>query len=274
MEGPSGVTDFDEGERRAWTGRAEAYAVTWALLCAHPVPQLLDAAEVGPGTRLLDVGTGSGTVALAAAERGADVTAVDAQPDMVELVARRLPAARTRVAVLPKLPFEDDEFDVVTGNFVLNHVGTPVAALAELRRVARPGGRIAVTVWSVPPGAGQELLGRALAGVVSDRPTDLPGYPPEHNFDRDEPGLTALLGRAGLDHVAARTLAWDHRATPEQWWAGPAAGVAYFGQVMLRQTPAVRAEIKDHYDRLNQEFLGPDGRLVLPHRALLAVGTA
>ncbi|MFG2818629.1 hypothetical protein ACGFX4_04280 [Kitasatospora sp. NPDC048365] len=53
------TTAFDAYERRTWAGRAEAYAGSFARLCAHPVPQLLDAAAVGDGTRLLDVGTGS-----------------------------------------------------------------------------------------------------------------------------------------------------------------------------------------------------------------------
>ncbi|TDC15378.1 class I SAM-dependent methyltransferase [Streptomyces sp. 8K308] len=159
------TTAFDESERRAWAGRAAAYAAGFARLCAHPVPRLLDAAEVGRGTRLLDVGTGTGTAALAAVGRGARVTAVDAEPSMVELAARAAPDVDVRLAALPNLPFEDGEFDAVVGNFVLNHVGRPRAALAELRRVARPGGRLALTVWAVPAGPGQTLLGRAVAAA-------------------------------------------------------------------------------------------------------------
>ena len=136
------MTIFDEQERRTWAGRADAYAGSFAALCAHPVPPLLDVAGVGPGTRLLDAGTGTGTVAAAAADRGALVTAVDADPDMAARTASNVPAADVRVAALPVLPFADGEFDTAVANFVLNHVGRPRAALAELRRVTRPGGRI------------------------------------------------------------------------------------------------------------------------------------
>ena len=83
-----------------------------------------------------------------------------------------------------------------------------------------------------------------------------------------------MLAEAGLKDVECRTLAWDHVVSAEQWWSGPAAGVAYVGQVVTRQPPQTQAEIKGHFDRLSQEFLGSDGRLVLPHLALLAVGTA
>jgi hypothetical protein len=65
-----------------------------------------------------------------------------------------------------------------------------------------------------------------------------------------------------------------HRADPEEWWAGPAAGVAFIGQTVVSQGPAKTAEIRRHYDRLREEFTGPDGMLALPHAALLATGVA
>ncbi|MFD0070506.1 class I SAM-dependent methyltransferase, partial [Streptomyces sp. NPDC127574] len=140
------MTTFDESERLKWAGRGGAYSGSFAKLCAHPVPQLLDAAEVGPGTRMLDVGTGPGTVAAAGCARGATVSAVDAEPTMVELAVQSAPAADVRVATLPELPFADAEFDAIVANFVLNHVGRPKVALAELRRVVKPDGWIAFTV--------------------------------------------------------------------------------------------------------------------------------
>jgi SAM-dependent methyltransferase len=134
---PVAVTGFDESERRIRAGQAAAYAGTFAKLCAYPVSELLDAAEVGPGVRMLDVGTGPGTVAIAACARGATVTAVDAEPSMVVLARQAGAAAEIHVAAVPELPFSEGKFDAVVGNFVLNHVGRPRAALAELRRVVR-----------------------------------------------------------------------------------------------------------------------------------------
>lgn len=82
---------------------------------------VLDAACVSAGTGLL----GAGTLAAAAMARRALVTAVDADPAMVALASAAAPGARCREAVLPHLPFADGEFDSVTANFVLNHVGVP-----------------------------------------------------------------------------------------------------------------------------------------------------
>lgn len=183
------TTVFDESERLIWAGRGPAYADSFAKLCAYPVPRLLDAAGVGAGVRVLDVGTGSGTVAAAACARGATVTAVDAEPTMVELARLAAPEADVRLAVLPDLPYADAEFDAVVANFVLNHVGRPMDTLAELRRVVRPGGWIALTIWAAPPAAGQTLIGRAIQAAGAVRPPHLPaGLAAEDDFRRDETG--------------------------------------------------------------------------------------
>ncbi len=270
----SGPGDFDGFERRAWAGRAEAYAESFGLLCARTVPEVLDAARVGDGTRVLDVGTGTGSVAAEAVRRGARVTAVDAEPSMVRRAAAAVPEAAVRHALLPELPFPDDAFDAVVGNFVLNHVGRPLAALAELRRVARPGARLAVTVWPSPPSPGQALLGRALEAAGVARPPHIPTLAPEDDFPRSEAGLTALLAAAGLGSPACRAVSWHHLTTPDLWWSGPAAGIAAIGQILTSRPPSTVAAVRRHYDRLSADFRTPDGGLSLPHTALLAHATA
>ncbi|MET8376442.1 class I SAM-dependent methyltransferase [Streptomyces microflavus] len=169
-----------------------ACARTYARLCAHPVEALLDAAGVGPGARILDVGCGSGTVSAAAAARGADVYAADAEPGMVEATRRAVPGAGVRVARLPELPYEDGNFDAVLANFALNHGGRPLTALTGLRRITRPGGRVAVTIWRVP---------------------------------------AALLGAAGFLGVECSEVFWQHLSGAEEWWAGAEQGIGATGQV-------------------------------------------
>jgi ubiquinone/menaquinone biosynthesis C-methylase UbiE len=142
------TTAFDDHERLQWAGRAAAYRDSFAALCAYPAGLLLDAANVGAGVRVLDVGTGTGTVAALARARAAEVTAVDAEPSMLEIARRKAPGAETRHAVLPHLPFPDDFYDAVVANFVINHVGDPEAAVREMERVVRPGERVAVTIWA------------------------------------------------------------------------------------------------------------------------------
>ncbi|MGW7489859.1 class I SAM-dependent methyltransferase [Streptomyces sp. NPDC054786] len=265
-------TPFDESERRAWAGSAAAYEAGFGRLCAHPVPQLLDAAAVAAGLRVLDVGTGTGSAAAAAGARGARVVAVDAEPEMVRRAARAVPDGCVHLAALPQLPYKDGQFDAVVGNFVVNHVGRPRAALDELRRVTRPGGRIALTLWAAPAAPGQALLGRAVQAAGVTRPSFLPALAPEGDFPRTEAGLVGLLRGAGLADAACRPLSWDHRTTPEEWWSGPAAGVATIGRIVLGQGAAVAERIRRQFVVLAQEFTDGDGRLVLPHTALLASG--
>lgn len=266
---------FDAAERAMWAGRTEAYARGFGRLCAHPVPALLDAAGVAAGTRVLDIGTGTGAAALAAGERGALVRAVDADAGMVAEARRRGVAAE--VAVLPALPFGDGEFDAVLGNFVLNHVGRPRAALAELRRVLRPGGRLAVTLWGARRGAGQDLLGRALAAGGAVPPSYLPRLDPAEDFARTPDGLAGLLAEAGFTGAGAVELAWDHRTTVEEWWGGAAGGVATVGLVLTAQEAGTVAAVRREYERLCAAFVPQgaenadgEGPLALPHVALLA----
>src|SRR5882724_1913292 len=210
---------FDASERTMWAGRADAYAASFARLCAHPVEELLDAAEARAGAYLLDAGTGTGTAALAALGRGARVCAVDADAGMV--AAARARGVDARVAVLPELPFPDGEFDVVVGNFVVNHVGRPRAALAELRRVLKPGGRVALTIWGARCGAGQELFGRAFAAAGAVVPADLRRLDPAEDFVRTADGFAELLAEAGFRDARVAELEWEHRTTVDEWWGGP-----------------------------------------------------
>ncbi|WP_037604469.1 class I SAM-dependent methyltransferase [Streptacidiphilus rugosus] len=261
--------EFDGHERRMWAGAADAYAGSFAALCGATAGALLDAAEVRAGTRVLDVGTGPGTVAAAALALGAEVVAVDAEPGMVALAAANAPGAQVRHAVLPALPFPDDAFDAAVANFVVNHVEDPRAALRELRRVVRPGGRVAVTIWHGTENSAMSLFGLALDEAGVRRPAR-PTLPVD--FARTAEGLRGLLEQAGWAEAVGRELAWTHREHPEVWWSGPAGGVAGIGMTVTGQPPATVARIKSAYDRLAAERVAGDGLIDIPALALLASG--
>lgn len=263
------MREFDLAERARWAGAARAYAIGFAPLCAHLVESLLDAVGVGPGSRLLDVGSGTGTLAAAACRRGAQVCAVDVEPSMVAATRRAAPEADVQRAALPALPHADRSFDGVVAGFVLNHVASPRESAAELLRVTRPGGRLAGSIWSGQPGEGQRLLGRAVqaAGVS---PGQTLALEPEEDFDRSPEGFAQLLRQAGWADTGVELVAWDHVTSPDDWWAGPAAGVAAIGQLVSSQPSEVVAEIRAQFDLLAEEFRGDDGMLHLPHAALLA----
>ncbi|MGC4968231.1 class I SAM-dependent methyltransferase [Streptomyces globisporus] len=268
------TTPFDHAERRIWSGKAEAYAGTCARLCAHPAEPLLDAAEVGPGARVLDVGCGSGTVSAAAVARGASVYAADADPGMVAATRRAVPGVTAHIARLPELPYANDTFDAVVGNFVLNHVGRPLDALAELRRITRPGDRVAVTIWRAPGAPGQTLIGRAARAAGLTRPTWLPALAPQDDFPRTPEGLAALLDTAGLLGAECSEVTWEHRCDPDTWWAGAERGIGAIGQVLNSGGAEGLAAARRACDDLCAEFRTRKGLLALPHIALLAGGRA
>ena len=275
---------FDARERAMWAGRAGAYLGSFAGLCAYPAGALLDAAEVGAGCRVLDVGTGPGTVAALAWERGAVVVAVDAEPSMVEAARRRVPGMPVWEATLPGLPFEGGSFDVAVANFVVNHVGDPAAAVGELRRVVRPGGRGAVTIWPQPAPPLQRMWGEVLeaASAAGGAGGGAPAATPDmarvrvdagRDFARTVDGLAALRAGAGLGDVRCETVAWTHRVGVDDWWSGPANGLGALGMALDGQPAAVVGRVRRAYDQVSAAYLGPDGRLALPTAALLAAGT-
>ncbi|MEU6298114.1 class I SAM-dependent methyltransferase [Streptomyces erythrochromogenes] len=262
----------DHRDADLWEEHAALYVRTLGAACAGPAVPLLDAAQVGPGTRVLDVGTGPGTVAAVAADRGAAVTAVDPSPAMVRLARAAAPRARTLVAGLPRLPFPDASFDAAVGNFVLGHAGPAQAVVAELCRVVRPGGRVGLTCWTDVPAAGQTLLGRALcaAGVPRVPPEHL--RPPRSGHPGDPAGMARLLGGAGLRPALCRVVAWDHRVDAAAWSEGLARLLGTGLLTAPAPDQATVDRVQGHAAALSATFLSPDGDLRLPHVALLAHG--
>jgi len=134
---------FKAFERAGWSARAATYGVLMARATVHATEALL--AHVGPGTRLLDVGSGLGDLCAAAAQRGAVTTGIDLAPNMVATARERHPGLKFLEGDAEHLPFAGGEFDIATGAFVINHLPDPERAVAELRRVAR---RVSVAMWA------------------------------------------------------------------------------------------------------------------------------
>ncbi|MFI7422112.1 class I SAM-dependent methyltransferase [Nonomuraea sp. NPDC049684] len=219
----------------------------------------------GPGqrqVRILDVGCGTGVVTAAALAAGAEVTAVDADAAMLELVARRHPAATVRRATLPVLPFEDACFDAVAGNFVVNHVADVPATLAELRRVLRPGGAVALTWWKSDEMTATNVFAEALAAA------GVPYEPPVRPFaavERPE-RFAGLMKEAGFTAVDVRTLRWRHRVDVAAWWSGVVEAGGPRFETVARQPPETYARVRACYDRLAAPY-ADEGFPVCAHLA-------
>src|SRR3954451_24039811 len=130
------------------------------------------AAECGPSDRVLDIAAGSGNAAVQAAQRGARVVASDLTPELFEAGRRRAPAAGVELewveADAEDLPFEDASFDVALSTFGIMFAPRQSVAAAELARVVRPQGRIALCSWRAAGFSGERF--RTIAGFMNPPP--------------------------------------------------------------------------------------------------------
>jgi SAM-dependent methyltransferase len=138
-------------------------------------PRVTEAAAVRPGQRVIDVGCGTGVLACAVADQVGQkgyVVGLDPNAKMLAVASRKPRNITWQLGRAEELPFDDFSFDVVVSQFALMFVESQSAAIAEMVRVLRPGGRLAVAVWDSldqVPGylALAELLGELFGDDVA-----------------------------------------------------------------------------------------------------------
>ncbi len=207
---------------------------------------LVGAARVSVGETVVDVGCGTGNAALLAAAAGASVTAVDPSPRLLdvaaETAAERGLEVRCAEGEAASIPAPDGAFDCVLSNFAVVFAPDPEAAVAEMSRVLKPGGRILFTSW-VPGGAlgalasaMQELVRTALGA-----PTQAPGF-----AWHDATALTDLFSLHGM----VATVEGPHKLSFEA-----TSPEAYLETELATHPLAVAA-----FDVLQQRGLGAEAR--------------
>jgi demethylmenaquinone methyltransferase/2-methoxy-6-polyprenyl-1,4-benzoquinol methylase len=168
----------------------------------------VDLAAVGPGSRVLDVATGTGDLAIEAAGRGCEVVASDFSEEMLEVAKRKAPSMTFEWADAMDLAYADDEFDAATVGFGARNFSDLERGVSEMARVVRPGGRVVVleiTTPTKPPlstfyEAWFDRLVPMLGRVAGD--SDAYTYLP--NSVKRFPGpqeLAATMDRAGLERI-------------------------------------------------------------------------
>jgi len=204
---------------------ADRYDRWWAPviapMAALTLPPLDELVATTRGARLLDVGTGSGTLLLAALQRWpeAHLVGTDASGGMLAAargrIANELPGAAGRFrlehAEADRQPLADGSIDAVISSFVFQLVPDRPAALREMRRVLRPGGRLSIMTWlgETSDFAPDDALDDALDELGVDVP-DEPEEPRSGNFS-SAPAAAAQVRRAGFRRVRAEPLQLAHR---------------------------------------------------------------
>jgi SAM-dependent methyltransferase len=188
--------------RAAYDEHAAEYARLLDPTLAGLAERMAELADARPGVKLLDLATGTGGVARAAAARGASVVGVDVSAAMLAVARELSPEIDFRVTDAHGLPFSEEEFDVVVCGLALSHFDQPPRAIGELLRVLREGGRLVASTW----GAGVSIpsLSKVVAALERHGAYDKGYALDDETWFYPEQG-SDVLRNAGFADVAVRT---------------------------------------------------------------------
>ena len=266
---PTGGPDLaaiKQRQQATWASGDYHMIGTQILLAAE---QLIESLDVHSTDRVLDVATGSGNAALAAARRSCEVVGIDYVPSLLERARERAIAegvqAQFEDGDAEAIPFEDDSFDVVTSVFGSMFAPNQEAAASELARVTRPGGKIGL-VTHTPEG----YIGN-LFKVIGKHVPPPAGLRSPIQWGTEE-RLRELFGDAIAElHVEKRHMTFRYRS-PQNWvdywrrYYGPT--LKAFEAVGEEGRAALEADLLENIARFNR---ADDGTMVVPSEYLEAV---
>jgi SAM-dependent methyltransferase len=233
----------------------------WAEL-AEPSNQplfakVLDRLGVGAGTRLLDIGCGSGFAAAMAAALGATVTGIDITAQLIEVARERVPEAEFVIGGMDDLPFASESFDAAVGFNAFQFADDAPTAVREAARVVKAGGLIAATTFAEPERNESTALHLALEPLRGATP----GAPAHLPYGLSNPGgLERLLAEASLEPVESGEvpLTWAHGSVEDAVRAVLASGGGAMA-IEAAGEDAARAALQHAV----KPFTRPDGSVVM-----------
>jgi SAM-dependent methyltransferase len=283
----SAPATLDDGALRAHIhGSWAAVATAWGeradyvdARVAGITGPLLELAGIRPGERVLELACGPGGGGLAAAEHvgpDGEVVLSDVVGEMTSIAAARAEArglanVSTRVLDLEEIAEPDASFDVVLCREGLMFATDPARAAREIRRVLRPGGRAAISVWG--PRERNPWLGVVMDAVSAQtgRPIPPHGVPGPFSLS-DSDGLAALLRGAGLvDVVVAEQPAPLLATSFEQWWETTTALAGPLSKILTNLPEPASQALRGRLRGAIRAYETPTG-VELPGVALLASG--
>jgi len=264
-----------------WAGVAGAWAEHAGFVDERSTAlsaRMLELAAPQPGERVLELACGPGGLGLQAAPRvapGGEVVLSDVAAEMTAIAAARAAAlgldnVRTRELDLEAIDEPAGAYDVVLCREGLMFATDPARAAGEIRRVLRPGGRVAIAVWG--PRERNPWLGSVLDAVSAQlgAPMPPPGIPGPFALS-DAAALGALLSGAGLSGVAVDELAVPlHAVSFEDWWARTSALAGPLAKILGMLAPDAVEAIRGRLQDAVAPYRNDDGSLDFPGVSLVA----
>jgi ubiquinone/menaquinone biosynthesis C-methylase UbiE len=228
-------------------------------------PRVCDAASISPCESVLDVACGTGVLAREAARRtapGGKVTGLDCNPGMLAVAGRQAPGIEWTEGMAETLPFADGSFDAVVSQFGLMFFQDRVAALAEMRRVLKPGGRLAVAVWDSQDNTpGYRAMTELLARLFGEEAADALRAP---YCLGDRQALASLFDDAGIADARIETLTGTAVfPSIEAWVHTDIRGWTLADRIDDRQFEQLQQEARFAL----QDFVDADGAVRFDHPA-------
>jgi SAM-dependent methyltransferase len=258
---------FSAFELSGWDTNIRGYDSAFGAVARQTVGPMLDAARVTRGMRVLDVCCGPGMLAAGALQCGAEATGLDFAAGAVELARKLVPKGKFEQGDAQVLPFPAASFDAVLCGYGLMHLPEPAAALSEILRVLRPGGRVAVSVWDATA-AGFTLVYEAVRARGS-MDVALPHGPDFFQFGSPE-RMQAALSMAGFADVEAYSFRQDwHVANADRYIESILTGTVRARAVLAAQSADAAASVRSYITGYLTRFQASAGDLVVPMPAII-----
>ena len=268
MSGTAGIQPHNERPATVWSTGGAAYdqiSRGIADLIEHCVLRL----DPKPGERILDLATGTGWTSRAVARRGAKVIGADIAADLIAAARERAKieglSIDYRTGDAEKLPFADGEFDAVVSTCGIMFASRPDAAAAEVARVVRKGGRVAITTWL--PDSNLFKMFMVMKPYMPAPPNPAPPSPFE--WGRAE-RVRELLGSA-FDLRFERGTSFYREPSGEAAWNTFSTGYGPTKALAGSLDEARRAELRRDFIAFHDGFPTELG-ICVPREYLLSVG--
>lgn len=242
----------------------------WSRLLA---PGFVDFMKIQEGESVLDVGSGTGVLALALAEktRASKIVGIDLSQGFIEYARGKSKDPRLvfELGDAQNLPYADNSFDRSMTMLVLQFVPDKLKAIAEMKRITKPGGAIGTALWDAAAGMSPN---QALwdAATALDLPADIPSA--RQSASNSAAGLTKLLAEAGLESITVTDVLIERRfSSLDEYWTPLSTGEGVPGKFLGSLSPEYKSAVKE---QIRKNLLGDraDGSFSIKARAQVVRG--